>query len=337
LSNNKAYLNYSNLEKDLVSGKLRSVYYIVAEDSYFLNKASALLRKKILGSEDRKENYFLKYADELSYEEFIDLCTNFSSLFSSQKIIIVRRCEKFGRKLNDVLEYSHSPEPDTTLLLVFGKEYVEEKKLYKTFEFYDFAELPENEYIKWVKTEFENRGCHVEDDVIGTFISLVPINFGQSAQEIDKIAGYLGDNKDKVVTKEIIYKLTGYDNEYTPYDLMSSVIKGERSKAVEILNYLINRGSINEVYLLSLISNYMMDIMAYHKVDMSAKNHNQIYRDYKLWGDRINFVRLHQKYGKNRNYEYAFERILYTDQSLKNSMLDSKVLLGSLIQDLMNI
>lgn len=337
MQNKNYYLTYPELEKEISSGKLKPAYYVAADDNFFMNKFCKLLLKKIAGSEDSKENYFVKYADELSYEEFIDLCSNFSSLFSSQKIVVIRKCEKFGRKLGNVLAYSYSPDPDTTLILAFNKDYVEEKKLNKTLEFYDFTELPESEYIRWVSGEFNLRGCNIGDEEIDLFISLVPMNFDLAVHEMDKISSYLGDGGIKQVTRDIILKMTGYDTEYTPYDLMSSVVTKDRHRAMEVLDYLLNRGSINEVFLVSLISNYLMDLMAFHRENLQNKKPGEIYRDYKLWGDRIIFVKNHQNYGKNRNYEFAFERILYTDQSLKNSMLDSKVLITSLVQDLMNI
>jgi len=337
LQNRNNYLIYPELEKEVLSGKLRSAYYIAAEDNYFLNKTCKLLLRKIFGSEDNKENYFVKYADELSYDEFIDLCSNFSSLFTSQKIVVVRKCEKFGRKLNDVIQYSYSPDPDTTLLLSFSKDYVEEKKLNRTLDFFDFSSLPENEYLSWIKAEFSARECKIDDDDVELFVSLVPMNFDLAAREMDKISSYISDKEDKLVTHETILKMTGYDTEYTPYDLMSAVIRKERRRAVEVLDYVLNRGSVNEVYLVSLISTYLMDLMAFHNEDLQNKKPGEIYKDYKLWGDRIIFVKNHRNYGKNRNYEFAFERILKVDQSLKNSMLDPKVLMTSLIQDLINI
>jgi DNA polymerase-3 subunit delta len=336
LHNKNRYLTYPELEKEILSGKIEQVYYIAADDNYFLNKTGRLLLKKISGSENNKENFFVKYADELSYEEFIDLSTNFSSLFSAQKIIIVRRCEKFGRKLEDVLNYSYSPDPDTTLILAFNKDYVEEKKLNKNLTFYDFTELSENAYLKWVKNEFASKGCTISDEIINLFISLVPMNFDLAANEMDKISTYL-EGENKVVTKDILLKMIGYETEYTPYDLMSAIIQKDIHRAMQVLDYILNRGSVNEVYLLSLISTYLMDLMAYHNENLQNKNHGEMFRDYKLWGDRIIFVKNHQNYGKNRNYEIAFERILNTDQSLKNSMLDSKALITSLVEDLMNI
>ena len=99
-------LLFSDFEKEINSGKVRKIYYIEASDSYFISKAGELLREKLFGSKDTKENFFLKYADETPVDEVLELCNNFSSLFSANKIIILKRCEKYSRKLDSLLEYA---------------------------------------------------------------------------------------------------------------------------------------------------------------------------------------------------------------------------------------
>src|SRR5438045_7502248 len=111
--------SFSDFQKEVISGKVRNVYFIETSDSYFISKAGELLREKIFGSKDTKENFFLKYADETPVNEIIELCNNFSSLFSSNKIIILKRCEKYSRKLDALLDFTQKPNRDTTLLLVF--------------------------------------------------------------------------------------------------------------------------------------------------------------------------------------------------------------------------
>src|SRR5258706_1913107 len=169
--------SFSDFEKEVNSGKVRNVYYIEASDSYFISKAGELLREKVFGSKDTKENFFLKYADETPVDEVLDLCNNFSSLFSSSKIIILKRCEKYSRKLDTLLDYVKKPDPDTTLLMVFDKDYVSEKKLGKTLDFFDFSELPPREFFNWIKKEFNDRGCVINDAEISYFISTVPQGF----------------------------------------------------------------------------------------------------------------------------------------------------------------
>ncbi len=340
MARSKSNLTYADFADEVKSGKLQNVYFIAAYDNYFLSKAGELLREKISGSKDNRDNFFLKYGDESSADEIIDLCSNFSSLFSANKIVIVKRCEKFSKKLDGIINYTQNPDKDTTLLLVFDKDYVVDKKLDKENKFYDFAFLPEDGYLKWVKSVFESKGCLIGHAELDLFIESVPKMFDLIENEVAKIAGYCeetSDNGEKKVTKDIIYKFIGYDTSYSPNELMSSIISKNSHKSMEILDNMINKGGINEIYLLTLITGYYMDILSAKTRGFDSAGMNEIYSKYRIWGDKIDFVKRYKNEVNEEDFAVIFEKILNTDQKLKTSMLDSKVLLTSLVEELSNI
>jgi DNA polymerase-3 subunit delta len=340
LAKSKEKKTYLEFEKQVKAGKLQPVYFITAADNYFLNRAGELLREKITGSKDSKESFFLKYADETPGDEIIDMCRNFSSLFSASKIIIVKRCEKLGRKLDEVIKYSQNPEPDTTLLLVFDKEYVLDKKLDKDISFYDFTDLPEDEYIEWVKSEFNSKGCKIDKAELNLFISEVPRSFNLVKNEIAKITNYcdeISEGLDKTITKDILYKFKGYDTSYTPDELMSSILRKDNRSALEIVENMINKGGISEIYLLNIMTGYYMDLMSAKTRGFDSAGFGDMYSKYKIWGDRIDFVKSHKNQVNEADFEEIFNKILKTDQKLKTTMMDTKILIISLVEELANI
>lgn len=340
MARSKSNLTYPDFAGEINSGKLQNVYFIAAYDNYFLGKAGELLREKISGTKDNRDNYFLKYGDESSAEELIDLCSNFSSLFSANKIVIVKRCEKFGKKLDLILSYIQNPDIDTTLLLVFDKDYVIEKKLDTEYKFYDFTSLPDEDYLKWVKSLFDAKGCSINEPELDLFVESVPKMFDLVENEVSKIAGYceeISPDGQKKVTNDVIYKFIGYDTSYSPYELMSSIISKNSQKSLEILDNMINKSGINEIYLLTLITGYYMDILSAKTKGFDTASINEIYSKYKLWGDKIDFVKKYKNLVNDDDFGQIFEKILNADQTIKTSMLDSKVLLTSLVEELSNI
>ena len=336
----KSNLTYTDFEKHVRTGKIQPVYYVLALDNYFLKKAGELLLEKISGSVSNRENFFIKYADESSPGEIIDLCSNFSSLFSNAKIVIVKRCEKFGKKLDAIISYAQNPDKDTTLVLAFDKEYVRDKKLDKQMAFFDFAYLPEEDYINWVKSLFDVRNCKIDSAELNLFVDSVPGIFDLVENEVEKISSYceeVSTGGEKIVTRDVIYKFIGYDTSYTPEDLMVSILKKDSRKSQEILENMIDKHGMNEIYLLTLISGYYTDLMSAKTKGFEHAGMNEIYSKYKIWGDRIGFVKNYRNEIEDDDFEVIFEKIIQTDQKLKTSMLDSKVLLTSLVEELAGI
>jgi len=331
----KTFLDF---EKEVRTGKLRNVYFILSADNYFINAASELLREKLFGSKDNRENFFIKYADDISLQELSDLTNNYSSLFASNKIIILKRCEKYSRKLNELLDFLKTPEPDTTLLVCFEKDYVFEKKLDKEKEivFYDFSELPDKDLREWIRNQFKKFGNEITDVAIEYIIETFPGSFDILNSEIKKITSYDPESK-KSIDKEMLIKFTGYETDYTPNDLMRAILRNDSLKAVQILDNLIHKTGLNEIYLVSIISNHYFDLLSFKSGKLNGNNSYSLYGKYKIWGERINFAKEYCNVLKINEINRALMLLLDSDKKLKTSMLNSDILLTSLVEELCSL
>lgn len=329
----KTFLEF---QSEISSGKLRNVYFISAIDSYFVNKAGELLREKVFGSKDQKDNFFLKYADETPMQELIDLSSNFASLFSSQKIIILKRCEKYSRKLSEFMAFAAKPDKDTFLMLVFDRDFVLEKKMGKDADFFDFSDMPQRNLYEWVKGEFESRGLRINKDALEFFLENTPLSFDLLDSEISKLSNYDFGEGEPVITRQLILEFTGYDPSASPDELMEHILKKERDNALAVLDNLLNNKGVNEVYLLSMLSAYYMDIMIFKSKDVPKLDSRSLYTKYKIWGERGNFAKDHAKLLDISALSKCMEYLIETDKKLKTSMLNPKILMTSLVEELIN-
>lgn len=156
------------------------------------------------------------------------------------------------------------------------------------------------------------------------------------SSEIEKVSNFDFEDREPVLTKEIILQFIGYDRDYSPEELMISIVKKDRNRAFTILNNLLNTKGLNEVYLLSLISNYYMDMLSFKTRGMESMDSRLIYQKYKMWGDRVKFAKNYHKLLNINALEGSFDRIIDTDKKLKTSMLDAKILMTSLVDELIN-
>ncbi len=329
---------FQDFQKEISAGKFRNAYLIAAVDNYFISKAAEILREKLFGSKDNKDNFFLKYADETPMQELFDIADSSASLFSSQKIVIIKRCEKYSRKLSELMEFSKKIDENSFILFCFDSQFVYEKKLNqdKSNVFYDFSNMPQRDLYDLVRNEFLKSGIRINNDALDLFLTSIPSSFDLINTEIEKISNYDFAKDEPVITKEIILEFTGYDREYTPEELMSCIVKKDRNRAFTVLNNLLNNKGLNEVYLLSLISNYYMDLISFKSRGVEAMDTIIIYQKYKMWGDRVKFAKNYHKLLNINSLEDSFKQIIDTDKKLKTSMIDPKILMTSLVEELIN-
>jgi len=329
----KTFLDF---QAEIISGKIRNVYFIASSDSYFVSKAGELLREKLFGSADNKDNYFLRYGDESTIDEIMDLSNNTTSLFSSQKIIVLKRVEKYSRKIKELFDFLKKTDHDTYIMVVFDKDYVIEKKYDKDNDFYDFSDLPQDSLSTFIRNEFESRGFTISADDLEFFISSVPQSIDLLLTEVEKLSNYEFESSDKTITRELILKFIGYDKEFSPGELMAAVLSRDKRRSIEVLEGLSSSAGFSEIYLLSIMSNYYMDLISFKTKGFENKDSGTLYSKYKMWGERAKFS---QKYHKSLNLsslEKSFNIILDTDLKLKTSMLNSKILMTSLVEELVN-
>jgi len=327
---------FRDFQNEISSGRVRNAYYISAVDNYFISKAGEILREKLFGSKTNKDNFFLKYADETPLQELQDITGSFASLFASQKVVVVKRCEKYSRKMSDLMEFSKKIDENSFLLFCFDSAYVLEKKLYDNYDFFDFSDMPQRELYDWVRGEFEKSSIRINNDALDLFLTSIPASFDLINTEIEKISNYDFEGKEAVITKEIILEFTGYDTEYTPDELMRCIVRKERKQAFIVLNNLLNTNSLNEVYLLSLISNYYMDLISFKTTGLDLMDSRLIYQKYKMWGDRVKFAKNYHKLMNINGLHNSIQQIIDTDKKLKTSIMDPKILMTSLVEELIN-
>ncbi len=196
--------------------------------------------------------------------------------------------------------------------------------------------MPQRELYDWVRAEFKKNGININNDALDLFLTSIPASLDLINSEVEKISNYDFEGKDAVITKEIILEFTGYDTEYTPDELMRCIVRKERKQAFIVLNNLLNTKSLNEVYLLSLISNYYMDLISFKTSGLDQMDSRLIYQKYKMWGDRVKFAKNYHKSLNIESLQRAFSQIIDIDKKLKTSMMDPKILMTSLVEELIN-
>jgi DNA polymerase III delta subunit len=154
--------------------------------------------------------------------------------------------------------------------------------------------------------------------------------------EIEKVSNYDFENLEKILTKEIVLQFIGYDREASPDELVSSIVNKDRNRAFSVLDNLLNAKGMNEIYLLSLISNFYMDLISFKTKGLDSMDSRALFQKYKMWGERAKFAKNNHKAIDFKSLQSSFGKIIETDKRLKSSMIDPKIMMTSLVEELLN-
>lgn len=243
-------ITIENLEKELKSGKLNSIYLLYGEETFLLESC---LKKIKSNFGERKAGINEVKLDDTNVNGIIsDIET--PAFGYEKKLIIARNTglfKKEGRKKvatnselsNKVAEYikENNEMLQEAVTLVFIEEEAEKNELYKIIEQYgtvcEFQELKPVQIVSRMKSICNAYKVQIDDNTLKYFIECCGTNMQELINEIRKLIEYVGTNG--IITKQAIDLLCIKKLESIIFDLTDNLGKKKIDKALEVLHGLV--------------------------------------------------------------------------------------------------
>lgn len=335
-------LTIENLEKELKSGNLKSLYLLYGEELFLLE---TLLKKikTLFGECIKGINYII--IDETNVNELIaDIET---PAFGYEKKLIIARdtglFKKEGKRKN--VETAKLKEKiskyieenikiiDSSVILVFVEEEADSKQeLYKTIEKlgnvckFDFQKPIQIE--KRMKAICNGYKVQIDDNTLRYFIECCGTNMQDLINEIRKLIEYAGENGK--ITKEDIDKLSIKKLESIIFDLTDSLGKKDTTKALEVLKNLIYAKEPIQKILITLYNHFKK----LYIVKVAMNNNKDVTSSLNLKPNQsflVNKYKIQAKYFNQKELSTILQSLRDLDYNYKNGLIDLQVGLESIL------
>ena len=326
-----------NIPNYLNEEKLLSIYFLYGEDGYTINKTIKDISKVVdplVSVEFDRETITL--SKESSVSQIVDLASSFP-FGEGKKFIITKGFENCGDKKN-FAAYVQNP-PDFTILIISQNskkvniKHEPYKSLYKKGYIFEASELKGQALNQWIIKQAYVENLVLTDESAQILIEMVGQNKALLEMQIRKFSDYLEDSR--IITPEIIEKLTSVSKEYTIFNLQDSIGKGDKGKSLEI-GYNLLEGSFDLVFIISMLTKFVSTLMQIIELRVkkisdqeAAKEANTSFYYY------INCKKASSLLDEKKLMKAA-EALLNADITLKTKSTDEKIILTILISDIFN-
>ena len=333
-------LSVENLEKDLKSGKLNSIYLLYGEETFLLESCV----KKI------KTN-FGEIKEGINEVKLDD--TNITSIISNietpafgyeKKLIIARNTglfKKEGKKkqalnielIKQISEYIQENIKliDEAVILVFIEDEVEKNNLYKVIEqngiVCNFEELKPIQVIGRIKAICNAYKVDISDSTLKYFIESCGTNMQELINEIRKLIEYAGVNG--TITNKEIDMLCTKKIDSIIFDLTDYLGKKQVNKALEVLNGLIYQKEPIQKILITLYNHFKKLYIV--KIEQNNKDLTQVL---KLKPNQLFLVTKYKtqaNYFKENELKNIVEELIDLDYNYKRGLIDLNIGLESIL------
>ena len=334
-------ISLENLEKELKSGKLNSIYLLYGEETFLLESC---LKKIKNNFGERKAGINEVRIDDTNVNGIIsDIET--PAFGYEKKLIIARNTGLFKkegkRKIatnselsNKVAEYikENIKMLQEAVVLVFIEEEAEKNELYKIIEQYgivcEFQELKPVQIIARMKAICNAYQVQIDDNTLKYFIECCGTNMQDLINEIRKLIEYAGTNG--TITKKAVDLLCIKKLESVIFDLTDNLGKKQVNKALEVLHSLIYQKEPIQKILITLYNHFKK----LYIIKIAQRENKNIAESLNLKPNQMFLVTKYKTqadYFKEAELKKIVEELIDLDYNYKIGLIDLNVGLESIL------
>ena len=274
---------YEEIARDLKNRVYKPVYYLMGEESYYIDRISEYIAQTVLTEEEKEFNQTVLYGSEIDVATIINAAKRYP-MMSEYQVVIVKEAQNV-KKIEELSYYVQKPLMSTILVICHKHGVLDRRKklaaeidkvgvLFESKKIKD-AQLPGfiSSYLKRKQVDIEPKASEMMAEFVGTDLS-------RMAGELDKLVITLPQGV-KRVTPEQIERNIGVSKDYNNYELRSALVTKDVLKANKIIKYFEENPKTNPIQmtlsvLFGFFSNLMLAYYAAEKTEQGIANQLQL-------------------------------------------------------------
>ena len=244
-------VSFDSIMGDLKARKFVPVYYLMGEESYYIDKIADYIAENVLQPEERDFNQTILFGSDVNASQIADTARRYP-MMSEYQVVIVKEAQNI--KNTEALEkYFKSPMPSTILVMCHKNGTVDGRK---------------REYMKAIQgagVVFESKKLRDRDlpPFIETYLKQknVSTDLSRLTGELDKVILSLPES-DRRVTPQVVEDQIGVSKEFNSFELRDAIVNRNVFKANQIIKYFDDNPKAGSIYsFLPMLFNYFQNLM----------------------------------------------------------------------------
>ena len=258
-------VSFDSIMDALKARRYVPVYYLMGDESYYIDKISDYIAEHVLQPEERDFNQTILFGSDVTASQVADYARRYP-MMSEHQVVIVKEAQNI--KNTEALEkYFKQPLPSTILVMCHKNGTVDGRKreymkaiqsagvLFESKKLRD-RDLPvfiEN-YLKAREVSIDTKSTHIIADSIGS-------DLNRLTSELDKVILSL-PKESRRVTPEVVEDQIGVSKEFNSFELRDAIVNRNVFKANQIIKYFDENPKAGSIYaFLPMLFNFFQNLM----------------------------------------------------------------------------
>ena len=268
-------ITYEEIARDLKNKVYKPVYYLMGEESYYIDRISDYIAQTVLTEEEKEFNQTVLYGADTDVATIINAAKRYP-MMSEYQVIIVKEAQNV-KKMEELSFYLKNPLSSTILVICHKHGALDRRKklaaeIEKVGVLFESKKIKDTQLPGFISSYLKRKSVDIEPKASEMMAEFVGTDLSRMAGELEKLVLTLPQGATRI-TPEQIERNIGVSKDYNNYELRSALIARDVLKANKIIKYFEENPKTNPIQMtLSVLFGFFSNLMlAYYAPEKSEQ------------------------------------------------------------------
>lgn len=271
----KQELSCDDILKELRAKKYRPIYYLMGEESYYIDLIADYITENVLTETEKEFNQTVVYGADVDIATVINAAKRYP-MMSEYQVVIVKEAQAI-RNMEELSFYLQKPLNSTILVICHKHGTLDKRKklaaeIEKTGILFESKKIKDSQLPAFIGSYMKRKGIDMEPKATAMVADFVGTDLSRLTGELEKLIITLPAGQ-KRVTPEQIERNIGISKDYNNFELRSALVEKDILKANKIIKYFEENPKTNPIQMtLSLLFSFYSNLMlAYYSPEKTEQ------------------------------------------------------------------
>ena len=258
-----------NIITNIKQGKIAPVYFLMGEESYYIDGISKYIETSVLTEEERGFNQMVLYGRDVAIEDIISSAKRYP-MMAERQVLIVKEAQDLSRTIEQLVSYVENPQPTTVLVVCYKyKKLDARKKLAKLVKqkgvLFESKKLYENQVPDWIRRVLAGKGYSITPKAAQMLTEFLGNDLSKVSNELDKLQLIIQPGAQ--ITPQLVEENIGISKDYNNFELQNAIGQRDVKKAFGIVQYFAQNPKNHPLVMtVALMYSFFSKLLKYHSL-----------------------------------------------------------------------
>ena len=261
----QAAVTYESVMHDLKARDFKPIYYLMGDESYYIDKISDWIAENVLQPEEKDFNQTVLFGSDVNASQIVDAAKRYP-MMSEYQVIIVKEAQNV-KNVEPIEKYLKAPMSSTILVMCHKngtidgrkREYV--KAIQQAGVLFESKKLRERDLPSFIEQYLKAREASIDPKSTQMIADAIGADLSRLTGELDKVLLSLPES-DRRVTPQVVEDQIGVSKDYNAFEFRDAIVNRNILKANQIIMYFDENPKAGGLYaLLPMMFSYFQNLM----------------------------------------------------------------------------